>query len=180
MTATNTTPPVTGCEDPALASQFHPSLDVKPAAGRPGPAGRPARRAWRSTSTSRRPTTRPTSAPSSTPRLPQAPEPKDVTVKLPAGLSISPLLGRRPGRLLGSAPRTRPATRSTTTTPNRSPVPIASKIGTATVDTPLLASRDPVDDKVTGPEPIPGDIYLIKPHPGDLSPSGNRTAPSAS
>src|SRR5262249_23993296 len=37
-----------------------------------------------------------------------------------------------------------------------------------------IASRDPVDDKVTGPEPIPGEVFLIKPHPGDLNPSGDQ------
>ena len=26
----------------------------------------------------------------------------------------------------------------------------------------------PIDDSVIGPEPIPGDVYLLKPHPGDL------------
>ena len=42
MTATTTTSPVTGCEDPALASQFDPSLDVKPVQESPAPQSRPA------------------------------------------------------------------------------------------------------------------------------------------
>ena len=36
------------------------------------------------------------------------------------------------------------------------------------VNTPFLAARGPVDDHLIGPEPIPGDVYLLKPHPGDL------------
>jgi hypothetical protein len=45
-------------------------------------------------------------------------------------------------------------------------------MGSAVATTPLLALRDPVDDHVIGPEPIPGDVYLLKPHPGDLPAGG--------
>jgi hypothetical protein len=38
---------------------------------------------------------------------------------------------------------------------------------------PLLAAHDPETDAVTGAQPINGDIYVVKPHPGDLSPSGD-------
>jgi hypothetical protein len=57
---------------------------------------------------------------------------------------------------------------------NTKPVrcPDASKIGTATATTPLLAAYDPQDDHIIGPEPIHGDVYLLKPHPGDLPPGG--------
>ena len=82
-----TTPatPVTGCD----ALEFEPTFNVEP--DRVGGACRPTSPpASRSTSTSRRPTTRPTSTPSSTPRCRRRREPKDITVKLPAGLSISP------------------------------------------------------------------------------------------
>ena len=83
-------------------------------------------------------------------------------------------LGRRPGRLLGSPPRDPAGDQVHYDTTEPVTCPNASIIGTATADTPLLASRDPVDDAVTGPEPIHGDVFLIKPHPGDLSPSGDQ------
>ena len=54
--------------------------------------------------------------------------------------------------------------------------PDSSKIGTAVATSPLLALRDPVDDDVIGPEPIPGDVYLLKPHPGDLPIGGGNQA----
>ena len=39
---------------------------------------------------------------------------------------------------------------------------------------PLLASHDPKSDAVTGAKPIEGDVFVIRPHPGDLSPAGNQ------
>ena len=117
--------------------------------------------------------TRPTSAPSSTRKLPQAPELKTATLKLPEGLSLSP--GTADGLEGCSDPATDPAgdqVHYDTTKPVS--CPLASKVGTATVYTPLIASRDPVDDKVTGAEPIHGEVFLIEPHPGDLSPSGDQ------
>ena len=54
--------------------------------------------------------------------------------------------------------------------------PSSSKIGTAVATSPLLAQRDPIDDHVVGAEPIPGDVYLLKPHPGDLPTGGSRVA----
>ena len=50
--------------------------------------------------------------------------------------------------------------------------PEASKVGSAVTTSPLVALRDPVDDHVIGSEPIPGDVYLLKPHPGDLPAGG--------
>ena len=107
------------------------------------------------------------------PKLPQAPELKTATVKLPPGLSISPSSA---GGLEGCSDTAADPAGDQVRLDDTKPVscPLASKIGTATVYTPLLASRDPVDDTVTGPEPIPGEIFLIKPHPGDLSPSGDQ------
>ena len=52
--------------------------------------------------------------------------------------------------------------------------PDASKVGTVIATSPLLASHDPKTDAVTGAKPITGDVYVIKPHPGDLSPAGNQ------
>ena len=50
----------------------------------------------------------------------------------------------------------------------------ASKVGSVTGTSPLLARRDPVTDEVIGAEPVGGDVFIIKPHPGDLSPSGDQ------
>ena len=148
-----------------------PRLGTKPlqrAAARPRPISPPASR---STSTSPSQTTRPIPNTTFDPSIPQAPEPKDITVKLPAGLAISP------PRPTASAPAptrppTPPATRSTTTTPNRRSCPDASKIGTVSATSPLLAAHEPVTDDIVGPEPIPGSVYLLKPHPGDLPVGG--------
>ena len=35
-----------------------------------------------------------------------------------------------------------------------------------------MATHDPVTDAINGPEPIPGDVYLLKPHAGDLPVGG--------
>ena len=37
---------------------------------------------------------------------------------------------------------------------------------------PLLAQRDPVTDEVIGAEPVSGDVFIIRPHAGDLDPAG--------
>ena len=101
------------------------------------------------------------------PDLPQTPEPKDITVKLPAGLSVSPSSAAGLGACsdLASDP-----SGDQVHYDNVKPVtcPDSSKIGTVTATSPLLASHDPVTDEVNGAEPIPGDVYLLKPHPGDL------------
>ncbi len=171
LQATTTTSPVTGCEDPALASQFQPSLDVKPVQEAPAPqSDQPTGLAVDFHFPQ---TNDPTDLSTVfNPKLPQAPELKTATVKLPAGLSLSP--GTADG-LEGCSDSATDAAGDQVHYDTTKPVtcPLASKIGTATVYTPLIASRDPVDDKVTGAEPIHGDVYLIKPHSGDISPSGN-------
>ena len=122
-----------------------------------------------STSPSPSPTIRPTRrTPASTPKIPQAPEPKDITVKLPAGLSVSPSSADGLGACsdLASDPAGDQVRYD-----NTKPVscPDSAKIGSAIATSPLLALRDPIEDeKVIGAEPIPGDVYLLKPHPGDL------------
>jgi hypothetical protein len=160
------TPPVTGCDDPALTSQFHPSVDVQPVQEGPAEPDKPAGvKVQLDFPQSNDPTDLHTVFNASTP---QAPPPKDVTVRLPAGVSISP--GASDGLQgcsdLASDPAGDQVHYDTTKPVN---CPDASIIGSATANTPLLASRDPVDDSVTGPDPLPGDIYLIKPHPGDLT-----------
>ena len=171
LRATEPTPPVTGCEDPALASQFQPSIEVKPVQeGAKTQADQPA---GLKTDLRFPQSNDPTDIHTVfNPALPQSPEPKDITVKLPAGLSLSPSSSEGLEGCSDSA--VDPAgdqVHYDTTTPVS--CPNASIIGTADAYTPLLASRDPVDDSVTGAEPIPGQIFLIKPHPGDLSPSGD-------
>ncbi len=103
----------------------------------------------------------------SNPKPPRPPSPRTSPSSSPPGSAS------RPPRPTASAPAltwppTRPATRSTTTTPNRSTCPDSSKIGTAIATSPLLALHDPITDAVIGAEPIPGGVYLLKPHPGDL------------
>jgi hypothetical protein len=171
-TATYPAPPVTDCDDPALADQFKPSLDVKPdQGGGPVQADQPTGLSVAlDFPQSNDPTDPNTTFDAS---IPQAPELKDITVKLPAGVAISPASASGLGACsdLASDPAGDQVHYDTTI-----PVtcPEASKIGTVTATTPLLASHDPVTDAVTGAEPIPGDVYLLKPHPGDLSTTGNQ------
>ncbi len=172
VTATRTTQPVTGCSEPALASQFDPSLDVNPVQEAPAPqADQPSGLAVKFHFPQ---TNDPTDLSTVfNPAVPQAPELKTATVKLPPGLSISPSSS---GGLEGCSDTTADPAGDQVHYDTTSPVacPLASKIGTATVDTPLLALRDPVDGTVTGPEPLEGEIFLVKPHPGDLSPNGDQ------
>ena len=172
ITATRTTPPVTGCNEAPLASQFNPSLDVKPVQEAPAP--RTDQPSGLAVNFHFPQTNDPTDIHTVfNPKVPQAPELKTATVKLPAGLSISPSSS---GGLEGCSDTAADPAGDQVRYDDTAPVtcPLASKIGTATVYTPLLASRDPVDDTVTGPEPLPGEIFLIKPHPGDFSPSGDQ------
>jgi uncharacterized repeat protein (TIGR01451 family) len=171
-TKTIPSPPVTGCDDPALTSQFEPRIETTPLqGGGPTQADQPTGLAVDlEFPQSNDPTDLGTTF---DPSLPQAPEPKDITVKLPAGLSISPssATGLSGCSDLASDPAGDQVHYDTV-----KPVtcPDASKIGTVTTTTPLLAAHDPVTDAITGPEPIEGDVYLLKPHPGDLSADGHQ------
>ncbi len=169
-----TAPPVTGCDNPALTSQFAQiSLGVKPLQG----AG--ATQADSPTGLAvdlNLPQSNDPTDPANTtfdPEIPQAPEPKDLTVTLPAGVSISSSSAGGLGACsdLASDPAGDQVhydnVKSVT-------CPAASKIGSALAFSPLLATREPVTDKVTGAEPIPGDVYLLKPHPGDLPIGGGK------
>ncbi len=173
-TASEPAPPVTGCEDPALASQFRPTIATAPLQGgglvqADSPAGLAVDLDF--------PQSNDPTNPLSTfdPSVPQAPEPKDITVTLPAGLSISPSSAAGLGACsdLSSSPAgdqvhyddTQPVT-----------CPDSAKIGSAVATTPLLATHEPVTDKVIGPEPIDGSVYLLAPHPGDLPIGGGEQA----
>ena len=167
-----TSPPVTGCGDPLLASQFNSTtIATKPLQEGSGPvqADQPTGLAVDlDFPQSNDPTDLQSEA---EPDTPQAPEPKDITVKLPAGLAISPSSADGLGACsdLASDPAgdqvhydsIKPVT-----------CPDSARIGSAVATSPLLALRDPQDDHVIGPEPIPGDVYLLAPHPGDLPVGG--------
>jgi hypothetical protein len=168
--ATDSDPPVTGCSDPALTKQFDPDLAVAPLqGGGPTQADQPSGLAVDlDFSQSNDPTDLGTTF---DPNIPQAPPPKDITVKLPAGLSISPSSA---DGLDGCSDQASDPAGDQVRYDDTKPVkcPDASKIGTAVATSPLLAAHDPADDSVVGPEPIPGDVYLLKPHPGDLPTGG--------
>jgi uncharacterized repeat protein (TIGR01451 family) len=169
-TATAPAPPVTGCDNPVLSSQFKPTFDAQPVQEHPvvqadQPAGLKVDLNFPQSNDPTDPNT------TFDPSIPQAPQLKDATVKLPAGLSISPSAA---GGLAGCSDLASGPAGDQVHYDTTEPVtcPDASKIGTVTGTSPLLAAHDPVTDAVTGPEPIDGDIYILKPHPGDLPPGG--------
>jgi hypothetical protein len=173
VSASAVAPPVTGCDDPALTSQFKPTIDARPVqdGGGATQADQPAGlRVELDFPQSNDPTDPDTVF---NPDIPQAPELKDATVKLPAGLSISPSAA---GGLGGCSDLASDPAGDQVHYDNTNPVscPDAAKIGTVTATSPLLASHSPKTDEVTGAEPIEGDIYIVKPHPGDLTPGGNQ------
>ena len=162
LAATFLAPPVTACD----ALVFDPTIDAKPfQTGGPVQADQPTGLAVDLDF----PQSNDPTDPNTTidPSLPQTPEPKDITVKLPAGLAISPSSADGLGACsdLASDPAGDQVHYGTV-----KPVtcPDSSKIGTVAATSPLLASHDPVTDAVNGAEPIPGDVYLLKPHLGDL------------
>jgi hypothetical protein len=171
-TAIAPAPPVTGCDAPGLASQFAPTLSAVPTpdtgstqAG--APTGYSVDLSFLQSNDPTDPTT------TFDPDVPAAPALRDATVMLPAGVAISPSsadgldgcsdLASAPGGDQVRLDSTLPVT-----------CPDASKIGTVVATSPLLAAHDPDTDEVTGAQPINGDIYIIRPHPGDLSPAGDQ------
>jgi hypothetical protein len=169
--ATTVSPAVTGCENPALTSQWHPSISVKPVQQTVNveadqPTGLKVALDFPQ---SNDPTDLSTVF---DPTIPQAPELKDATVTLPAGVSISPSSAAGLGGCSDQA--SDPAgdqVHYDNTTP--ASCPDSSKIGTLVGTSPLLATRNPVNDAITGAEALPGDLYVLKPHPGDLAPNGH-------
>ncbi len=169
-TASVVSPAVTGCEDPALTSQWHPSIEVKPVQSTVDvradqPTGLKVALDFPQ---SNDPTDLSTVF---DPSIPQAPELKDATVMLPSGVSISPAAAAGLG---GCSDQASDPTGDQVHYDNTKPVscPESSKIGTLVATSPLLATRNPETDAITGAEPLPGDIYVLKPHPGDLPPGG--------
>ena len=162
-------PPITGCDDPLLADQFKPSISAGPS---PDTGSRAADTPSGYKVDLEFPQANDPTDPDAVfdPSVPQAPQLKDATVTLPAGVAVSPsaadgldgcsdVPGNDQVRLDSISPVS---------------CPDASKIGSVVATSPLLASHDPETDEVTGAEPLEGDVFLIKPHPGDLDPSGDR------
>jgi hypothetical protein len=163
-------PPVTGCDSPALVSQFAPGLRMGPSEdGGSLQADAPSGYSVDLTFPQSNDPTDPGS--SYDPEVPSAPPLKDATVTLPEGVSISPSAA---DGLDGCSdvPGAGDQVRYDDTLPVS--CPDASKVGTVVATSPLLASHDPKTDAVTGAKPVKGDVFVIKPHPGDLSPTGGR------
>jgi hypothetical protein len=164
-------PAITGCDNPLLADQFTPSIGAGPTsadAGGSSAADTPSGYHVDLTFPQSNDPTDPDAV--FDPSVPQAPQLKDATVTLPAGVAVSPSAADGldgcsdvPGNDQVNLDSISPVT-----------CPEASKIGSVVATSPLLASRDPETDAVTGAESLGGDVYLIKPHPGDLDPSGNQ------
>ena len=164
-------PPVTGCDAPALVDQFKPSISAAPlSADAGGSSATDSPSGYRVDLTF--PQVNDPTDPDTVfdPSIPQAPQLKDATVTLPAGVAVSPSAGDGldgcsdvPGDDQVNLDSIRPVS-----------CPDASKIGSVVATSPLLASHDPESDAVTGAESLAGDVFLIKPHPGDLDPLGDR------
>ncbi len=174
VTATEPAPPVAGCDDPGLTSQFAQiSLGVKPLQGAGATqADSPTGLAVELDFPQSNDPTDPTNT-TFDPEIPQAPPPKDITVTLPAGLAINPSSAGGLGACSDLA--TNPAgdqVRYDDTYPVT--CPNSAKIGSAVAASPLLPTRDPATTEVNGAEPIPGDVYLLTPHPGDLPIDGGK------
>ncbi len=169
LTAEVIAPPATGCDNPLLAAQFNATtIATKPLqpGGGPVQADAPAGLAVDLDFPQANDPTDTNQGIDNT--LPQTPEPKDITVKLPAGLSVSPSSADGLGACsdLASNPEGDQVHYDDT-----KPVkcPDSAKIGSVVATSPLLAAYDPIKyNEIVGPEPIPGDVYLLKPHPGDL------------
>jgi hypothetical protein len=158
--------PVIGCNDPDLANQFKPTVATKPVQnGGPVQADQPTGLSVElKFPQSNDPTDLSTEFDSG---VPQAPPPKDITVKFPAGVAISPASADGLGACSDQA--SDPAGDQVhygDTVPVT--CPDASKIGTAVARSPLVATHDPITDEVNGAEALIGDVFLLKPHAGDI------------
>ncbi len=169
-TAVAPAPPVSGCDAGALASQFAPGLEAGPS---PGVGSSQADAPSGFTVDLSFPQSNDPTDSSSTfdPSVPSAPPLKDAVVSLPEGVAISPsaadgLDGCSDQADLGDQ------VHYETTAPVSCPE--ASKVGSVVATSPLLARRDAQTDEVIGAQPISGDVFILRPHPGDLSPAGDQ------
>jgi hypothetical protein len=164
-------PVITGCDAPALADQFKPTISAGPTSTDAGgstaadtPTGYHVDLAFPQSNDPTDPDT------VFDPSVPQAPQLKDATVTLPAGVAVSPSAADG----LGGCSDVPGDDRVNLDSISPVSCPESSKIGSVVATSPLLASHDPDTDAVTGAEPLEGDVFLIKPHPGDLDPTGDR------
>jgi hypothetical protein len=163
-------PAVTGCDSPGLVSQFAPSMDVGPTPSTgstqaDAPSGFTVDLDFPQTND-------PTDSASRVdPSVPNAPALKDATVTLPEGVAISPSAA---DGLDGCSDLPGPGDQVHYERTDPVSCPDASKVGSVEASSPLLARRDPSTDQVIGAEPISGNVFIIKPHPGDLSPAGDQ------
>jgi len=170
QTASATAPAVTGCDSPALAAQFGPSFDMRPTPAT-GTTQADAPSGYTVDLEFPQAANDPTDSSSpADPSVPLGPPLKDATVTLPEGVSVSPSAADGLDGCTDQGPGDR--VRYDTTDPVS--CPNASKIGTAVATSPLLAKREPTTDEVIGAEPLSGSVYVIAPHPGDLSPDNSR------
>jgi hypothetical protein len=162
-------PAATGCDSPGLVSQFAPSIDARPT---PGTGSSQADAPSGFTVDLDFPQVNDPTDSSSTfdPSVPNAPALKDATVTLPEGVAISPSAADG----LGGCADEGPGDQVHYETTDPVSCPNASKVGSVVATSPLLARRDPANDEVIGAEPIGGDVYIVKPHAGDLSPAGDQ------
>jgi hypothetical protein len=164
-------PPATGCDNPALVSQFVPSMDVRPTPGT-GSSQADAPSGFTVDLDFPQAANDPTdSASRADPSVPNAPALKDATVTLPEGVAISPSAA---DGLDGCSDLPGLSDQVHYETVDPVSCPDASKVGSVEATTPLLARRDPSTDEVTGAEPVSGSVFILKPHPGDLSPAGDQ------
>jgi hypothetical protein len=163
-------PPVTGCDSPSLTSQFRPSMDMRPTPGSgtsqaDAPSGFTVDLDFPQTND-------PTDSTSTfDPSVPNAPALKDATVTLPEEVAISPSAA---DGLDGCSDIPGPDDQVHYDTTIPVTCPDASKVGSVVGTSPLLAQRDSATDDVIGAEPIGGDVFVLKPHPGDLSANGDQ------
>jgi hypothetical protein len=161
----------TGCDSPALVSQFVPSLDMRPTPGT-GSSQADAPSGFTVDLNFPQAANDPTDSASRVdPSVPSPPPLEDATVTLPAGVAISPSAA---DGLDGCSDLPGPGDQVHYDTTDPVSCPEASKVGTVTATSPLLARRDATTDEVIGAEPLGGDVFIIKPHPGDLSPAGDQ------
>jgi hypothetical protein len=163
-------PAVTGCDAPGLAAQFTPSFDMRPTPSTgslqaDAPSGYTVDLKFPQAAND------PTDSSSpADPSVPNAPPLKDATVTLPEGVSVSPSAAD------GLDGCTDTGAGDQVHYDNTDPVtcPDASKIGSVVATSPLLAKRDLVTDQVIGADPVGGNVFVIAPHPGDLSSDNSR------
>jgi hypothetical protein len=163
-------PAATVCADPRLVSQFAPSLDMRPTPGT-GSTQADAPSGFTVDLSFPQAANDPTdSASKFDPSVPNAPALKDAMVTLPTGVAISPSAADGLDGCSDQGPNDQ--VHYETTDPTTCPE--AAKVGTVVATSPLLARRNSVTDEVVGAEPLGGDVFIVKPHPGDLDPAGDR------